>query len=86
MLEFENPQYVSTSDEWDVLNITFLKPWMFRGSRSYTTLKTECQECYFEMSKPVPSQMSDKALGKSLVNSAESGGQFLRVIQSSIFI
>ena len=80
MLEFENPQEVSTSDKWDVLQITFLKPWMFRGSRSYTTIKTECKSCFFEISKPVPTQISDKALGQSLLDSAESGGQFLRVI------
>ena len=30
--------------------------------------------------------MSDKALGKSLVSSADNGGKFLRLIQSGVFI
>jgi hypothetical protein len=73
-LEFENPGAVSASSNWDVLTITFLKPWMFRGSKSYKTLATDCEACYFEIQKAIPGQMSDQALGENLVSSADNGG------------
>jgi hypothetical protein len=73
-LEFENPGEVSGSSQWDVLHITFLKPWMFRGSKSYKTIQTDCQTCYFEIQKAIPSQMRDQALGENLMSSADGGG------------
>jgi len=73
-LEFENPGAVSAGSEWDVLTITFLKPWMFRGSKSYKTITTDCEACYFEIQKAIPGQMSDQALGENLVSSADNGG------------
>jgi len=73
-LEFENPNEVSVNSNWDVLHITFLKPWLFRGSKSYKTIETDCEACYFEIQKAIPSQMSDKELGEKLMSSADNGG------------